>query len=966
MKSQSAPNLEEQLLSSLRELESCGVEQTIIDGVIQEIQASLSTIEAPGPSNSVKESLEKISETLSFLQTKLSKSEQIPLRALIKVYEGLEAWYKDQKNKVARQPSVRDQGDLLRHASRIGRGNKGEELDIALRNLVKQRQQLQAKLERITRDDSEWLPEDENRITDMHHYMLKAAYEWCFPESEGYTAWADLSEQEQETFPKRIMAGSEEGKLADILVEKAELLVKALEAEHSVETIISFGDSLMDQGNMDRRMLLGVIPMSALAGLGQSRDGAFSDDLNWVGKASTEYVLAKMILRNQGNMQAVFDKAKIKAYVKGSNYNTIVTNDETGKATLRVKNYAEGGASAAKGSNIAAALMKTLAVERDEFLADQEVQESIDKSKTLIFEMTGANDMVTVNSSITDANMDRAVEARVTNISELYQEGFRHFLLGALPDLTLSASFQNMTAGEQAHAYRVATRYNAKIVDAVKEIKQELNDEGISIHIYDINQAFIGSYVKDQNTDPNWRRKRLNRTDLLDADLQTQLGLSKKEYHALQDTGLVSQMARVYRNASEKSPQKINDEINAFADKALAHVQSQLNGIPDLVDAHLEAQRAHPRMPSSGRLRRQLRVQLMRQKRALTKVFNHTYSSQELKSLAESMNDRESAYFYNALHPSSILYEDVEKDLLSRIKEASVRGMDDAFDLDFDTPDAQRTRCLTQVYANQARSNIAGTDYKAFSFSRDMNTFVSMLDAPRDESSPSELVFTAFMNDYTGQIASDFSSLTRDSMQTRLGSVLTRSSKTVDDRLTDIFYHALFNGGRRSRKVLQKLGYLTSPACQVGNDLLPKEREVVLKAVRSAYNRAESNKASSPTVKRRLKQLSGTSMKFEKALSAQEALLEAKELAKGDPKLIRCLDLYAHFYFKRANTRFGKPMPSLLEDLVSSSRSRDANAMKQTILDNRSNCFYTQQQRDDLDQAIKDSGLDSEEGLSNS
>lgn len=968
MKSQraSVQNPEEQLFNTLGDLAQYDVDAKVIEAAISEISELLQNINQAGSMDSV----EKYSNTILDIFTKLKSvmtSNEAILHSFLKAIEALRGCYQNLKQNVGKQTSIKHLGPNVQLASRLRRETKQSELENAITQIDTHRQEIQQRLDDISRDKNDWLPEDENRIADIHHYMEKAAYQWCFPKSQDYPAWVDLSSKEQEAFLSTIhgvndtfrLSGQDSTslQLVESLRVKADNVTKSVEADGKFQTVITFGDSVMDQGNMERRLI------APLAGLGQSRDGAFSDGLNWVGKATTEYVLAKMILRNPESMKAAFDKQKIKHFVKGSTYNTIVTNDGAGNPTLRVKNYAEGGASAARGTNIAAALMKTLSDERDEFLADRPVQEVIDKSKTLIFEMTGANDMVTVNSSITDANMDRAVSSRVENIQKLYGQGYRNFILGSLPDLTLTAYFQNMSAGEQAHAYRVATRYNQKIVAAVEAIKIDKDMNGINVHVYDISQAFIGAYSNEQDKDPSWRKNRLNRTDLLDAEIQKKLGLTKNEYNALQDTGLVAQLARVYRNVNVRTSAEINREINTLVTNAKEGIQTQLGGMNDDVSRDRQDQQAESRGISRGKLRRQLRTQFRRQKRALAKVFAKTYTQAELSKLGELFNDRENAYFYNGLHPSSILYEAIEKDMLTAVATAARVGMNEAFKVNSAPADSARTLCLTKVYAREALQNITDTGRKTPSFDKDMQSFKTMLESTGNESSTAELIFTAFMKDYTGKIASDFSSLAQDSMRSRLGSVLTPDNKSIDKKLTDVFYHALFNGGRRSRKALQNLGYLTSPACQVGTDLLTNERRVVVQAVREAYKRALENKADNPTVKRRLKQLDGQSMKFEKALTAQEKLMTAKAIANSDPKLTRCIDLYAQFYFKRTNTRFAKPSVSLLETFVNScSNGARSDELRGLVFANRLNSTYTQQQRDDLNQAIKDSGLDDKDG----
>lgn len=966
---------EEIMAHSLCALKSEGVKEA----EVEKINALLSSMSNQTTADDLNAVYSSILDLFESLENKISLQNSKAFSLLAKAYSGLLSYCESQQTFIEQQPSMaKGITTLARGANRLRKGTSSDAIKTVKARICQKITEINKKALRANSDNSQWLPEDENRIIDMYHYMQKVCYQWC--KSEDAPEWKDLTKEGQAAFLEKLKMDPD---LKESLTTTASRLVGAMEGKQGggrasggggaskdsqahqpgsagrFQTVISFGDSLMDQGNMERRMLLGVIPMKGLAGLGQSRDGAFSDDLNWLGKASTEYVLAKLIVQHDGNMTNVLDRGVIKKYVQGSDYNTLVTTDRGANQTLRIKNYAEGGASAAKGTNISAAIVKTLADERKEFLADTVTQTKLgeDKSAVLIFEMTGANDMVTVNSKITDANMDRALEARMAHVNAMYDAGYRHFLLGTLPDLSLSSEFQEQSAGVQSHAYRVATRFNEKLQAAVEAFKEEHKnpEDPVSIHLYDINQPFIGSYATGQDDDPSWRQKRLNRTDLLDGNIQSKLGISKSEYNALQDTGLVSELARLYRDSEDMSSEEANQTINKLANKALYHIETQLADLDKTVSDHRDKQPEGARLPSRGRLKRQLRAQLLRQKRALTKVLKKSYTPEELEELGRLFNDRSQAYFYNGLHPSSILYEDIEKDLLGRIKGSAQKGMDKCFTCDFEGSDQTRTSCLTKVYRKDATANITRVGSKTPALDHDLEKFRKIL-AARTSQGQADKVFAAFMKDYTGQIASDFTSMTQDSRRSRLGSVLVIDGGTASD-LKNIFYHALFNGGRRSRKVLQDLGYLSSPACQVGHDMLPNERDVVVQAVRAAYDYALTQRDHNPTVARRLRQLDGSSGKFRKALTAQELLSKAKSTAGDDVNLKKFLDIYAQFYLRRTNTAFGRPAPSALSMLLNEQDNVTATSMQGHIPSLLADKSFSKQDRRDFEKAVVESNL---------
>ena len=65
------------------------------------------------------------------------------------------------------------------------------------------------------------------------------------------------------------------------------------------------------------------------------------------------------------------------------------------------------------------------------------------KIKTLVIEWSGANDLITVNLHPNIKTAQRAVNARIENIEKLIEQGYQHFVLINLSDLSLTPRYQN-------------------------------------------------------------------------------------------------------------------------------------------------------------------------------------------------------------------------------------------------------------------------------------------------------------------------------------------------------------------------------------------------------------------------------------------------------------------------------------------------------------------------------------------
>ncbi len=122
------------------------------------------------------------------------------------------------------------------------------------------------------------------------------------------------------------------------------------------------------------------------------------------------------------------------------------------------------------------------------------------KSETLVFEWTGANDLITVNESPTRGEADKAVMARINNLKKLVEHGYRNIILMNLPNLSKVPRFANMKGDEgeakRANAGLVSDYFNEQLraqVDATAaELKQKYPD--VNIELFDVNQIFLALY----------------------------------------------------------------------------------------------------------------------------------------------------------------------------------------------------------------------------------------------------------------------------------------------------------------------------------------------------------------------------------------------------------------------------------------------------------------------------------------
>lgn len=283
-----------------------------------------------------------------------------------------------------------------------------------------------------------------------------------------------------------------------------------------ISHIVILGDSLTDRGTMDHRYLFDLIPMSILSGLaGSSAFGRFTNGFTWSDDLSAmladEFIISH--LKNKYGLDAAdIADAVISGDIRAKEFLSTaynLDNDSFVQFEGRdfVRSYAEGGLSAYsyKGwpsSSISRyfsrLILSTLEDKREALLAYDKAHELSNKhkSESLIIEWSGANDLITVNKRPSKIEVERAINARILNAEILIKNGYHHFILFNLPDLSLTPRFQNMTGvegeNERENARECCAYFNAELQKAVQKLKETYPHS--SIDVFDINSIFTEVY----------------------------------------------------------------------------------------------------------------------------------------------------------------------------------------------------------------------------------------------------------------------------------------------------------------------------------------------------------------------------------------------------------------------------------------------------------------------------------------
>jgi hypothetical protein len=255
----------------------------------------------------------------------------------------------------------------------------------------------------------------------------------------------------------------------------------------------------------------GIIPNSIIVDFSKSPHGRFTNGYNWV-----DFTCAYLVnefqtkhLEESLNLSAADladdvedDDPKVEPEVQAEKTLEEDTKvDEEGERFART--FCEGGLTSHNYShewilNIKCMGARKFVSNLDEkrgllFESDKKLAISKDeKSKTIVIECSGGNDLLTVNPNPTNEIADIAIAARIENVKKLYEAGYRNFVLGNLANLALTPRLQNMTKQDRDIAKKVSKHFNQKLIDECKKLKNECPD--LSIHIFDTYSTLDNIY----------------------------------------------------------------------------------------------------------------------------------------------------------------------------------------------------------------------------------------------------------------------------------------------------------------------------------------------------------------------------------------------------------------------------------------------------------------------------------------
>jgi phospholipase/lecithinase/hemolysin len=270
-----------------------------------------------------------------------------------------------------------------------------------------------------------------------------------------------------------------------------------------INGIIIMGDSLTDRGAMDERL------PGFLTKLNKSPLGRFTNGYAWSDRVAA-MIAADMTIDNLkkkgmssteiSDMMLSGDKKFAKEFE--SHFYSLKDHGKIEyKGQTFIRTYAEGGMTADKykfglgkdmGGKVARLAISNLGAKRKQLLKDDKTSRitAEEKSKKLIIEWSGANDLVTANTRPSKENADRAIAARIENMKELYRNGYRNFNLFNLPNLGNTPRFMRKDDAERKNASDVTEYFNERLVEEVSKIAKDPEFSDINASVFDADAQF--------------------------------------------------------------------------------------------------------------------------------------------------------------------------------------------------------------------------------------------------------------------------------------------------------------------------------------------------------------------------------------------------------------------------------------------------------------------------------------------
>ena len=277
-------------------------------------------------------------------------------------------------------------------------------------------------------------------------------------------------------------------------------------AKRKITHRIILGDSLSDRGTLDKREILGFIPMSYLSGLSsKSPRGRFTNGFLWgdfMAATAVEQLEINRLRRRRKLENTARANADIADEIIANAHNMRNRNENAfslgkdGEVLYEghrfTRFYCEGGLTAHDfskeftfnpGEEGARLIVATLKDKRKQLLNDDIKLEvsNTEKKETLIVEWSGANDLITVNDEPTRESVDKAIAARMDNLEKLIASGYENFVMMNMPDLSLAPRYQRKDENAQANAKDCSDYFNAQLLEKCALMKQKYPDTYVDV-----------------------------------------------------------------------------------------------------------------------------------------------------------------------------------------------------------------------------------------------------------------------------------------------------------------------------------------------------------------------------------------------------------------------------------------------------------------------------------------------------
>ena len=293
-----------------------------------------------------------------------------------------------------------------------------------------------------------------------------------------------------------------------------------------ISHLVVLGDSLSDRGTLNKRELLGLIPMSYLSGLSdKSPRGRFTNGFLWgdfVSATIAEHFEIDQVRRTLKLRHDARSNADIGDAFLSNTHGFFRKNEKAFRLNAdkhvlyKGKRFArfncEGGLTAHNYLDevtlnpvleFSRLILSHLKMKQGELLQEDKKYHvsQFEKKETLIVEWSGANDLITVNSEPTFTEVDKAVNARIKNIEALVQNGYRHFVLFNLPDLSLTPRFKAKSKEQQVNASNCSDYFNQQLAKKSVELSQYFKTLHIEINlsVFNVNQIFKKVYANPEH-----------------------------------------------------------------------------------------------------------------------------------------------------------------------------------------------------------------------------------------------------------------------------------------------------------------------------------------------------------------------------------------------------------------------------------------------------------------------------------